>query len=76
MDFSGKKEEEVVIKIKNSAAQLLFVAITSPKKENFINKWKKALNVNFVMGVWWNQFDIVCLAKLKERRHYGCKTLD
>ena len=53
-----KKEEEVVTKIKNSAAQLLFVAITSPKKENFINKWKKVLNVNFVMGVG-GTFDIV-----------------
>ncbi len=53
-----EKEEEVVTKIKNSAAQLLFVAITSPKKENFINKWKKALNVNFVMGVG-GTFDIV-----------------
>tara|TARA_B100000925_G_scaffold284748_1_gene260152 strand:+ start:445 stop:1188 length:744 start_codon:yes stop_codon:yes gene_type:complete len=56
--FFWEKEEEVVTKIKNSAAQLLFVAITSPKKENFINKWKKALNVNFVMGVG-GTFDIV-----------------
>jgi len=51
-------EEKIVQKIKNSGSQLLFVAITSPKKENFINKWKKDLNVNFVMGVG-GTFDIV-----------------
>ena len=51
-------EEKIVQKIKNSRSQLLFVAITSPKKENFINKWKKDLNVNFVMGVG-GTFDIV-----------------
>jgi len=33
-------EESVVKLIKDSGAKLLFVAITSPKKENFINKWK------------------------------------
>ena len=51
-------EEKIVQKIKSSGSQLLFVAITSPKKENFINKWKKDLNVNFVMGVG-GTFDIV-----------------
>ena len=52
------KEETIVEKIKKSGAKILFVAITSPKKENFINKWKKVLNVNFVMGVG-GTFDIV-----------------
>ena len=52
------QEKKIVEKIKTSGAQLLFVAITSPKKENFINKWKKELNVNFVMGVG-GTFDIV-----------------
>ena len=51
-------EEQIVEKIKSSGAQLLFVAITSPKKENFINKWKKELNLNYVMGVG-GTFDIV-----------------
>ncbi len=46
-------EKEVVDKIKASGARLLFVAITSPKKENFINKWKNELGVDFVMGRWW-----------------------
>lgn len=51
-------EEIVVDKIRKSGAKLLFVAITSPKKENFINKWKDKLGVNFVMGVG-GTFDVV-----------------
>lgn len=51
-------ELAVVNKIKESGAKLLFVAITSPKKENFINKWQKDLGVQFVMGVG-GTFDVV-----------------
>lgn len=51
-------EEAVVNKIRNSGAKLLFVAITSPKKENFINKWQDKLGVDFVMGVG-GTFDVV-----------------
>lgn len=51
-------EEAVVNKIRESGAKLLFVAITSPKKENFINKWQDKLGVNFVMGVG-GTFDVV-----------------
>lgn len=51
-------EEAVVTKIRESGAKLLFVAITSPKKENFINKWQDKLGVDFVMGVG-GTFDVV-----------------
>lgn len=51
-------EAAIVEKIKKSGAQLLFVAITSPKKENFINRWKNQLGVDFVMGVG-GTFDVV-----------------
>lgn len=51
-------EESMVEKVRKSGAQLLFVAITSPKKENFINRWKDQLGVNFVMGVG-GTFDVV-----------------
>lgn len=51
-------EESVVTMINESGAKLLFVAITSPKKENFINKWKDKLGVDFVMGVG-GTFDVV-----------------
>jgi N-acetylglucosaminyldiphosphoundecaprenol N-acetyl-beta-D-mannosaminyltransferase len=59
--FNGKEgddEEAVVKQIKESGARLLFVAITSPKKENFINKWQDQLGVDFVMGVG-GTFDVV-----------------
>ena len=36
-------EAAMVEKIRASGAQLLFVAITSPKKENFINRWRDQL---------------------------------
>jgi N-acetylglucosaminyldiphosphoundecaprenol N-acetyl-beta-D-mannosaminyltransferase len=51
-------EEAMVERIRASGAQLLFVAITSPKKENFINKWRDRLGVTFVMGVG-GTFDVV-----------------
>jgi len=51
-------EAAMVQKIRASGAQLLFVAITSPKKENFINRWRDQLGVNFVMGVG-GTFDVV-----------------
>lgn len=54
----GDDEEAVVNEIKASGAKLLFVAITSPKKENFINKWQDRLGVSFVMGVG-GTFDVV-----------------
>jgi len=51
-------EEAAVERIRASGAQLLFVAITSPKKENFINRWRDQLGVTFVMGVG-GTFDVV-----------------
>lgn len=51
-------EAAVVKEIKESGAQLLFVAITSPKKENFINRWQDQLGIDFVMGVG-GTFDVV-----------------
>ncbi|NLP62044.1 WecB/TagA/CpsF family glycosyltransferase [Paraburkholderia sacchari] len=51
-------EQEVVEKIRSSGAMLLFVAITSPKKEIFIERWKERLGVDFVMGVG-GTFDVI-----------------
>ncbi|WP_447746937.1 WecB/TagA/CpsF family glycosyltransferase [Pseudomonas nicosulfuronedens] len=51
-------EAAMVEKVRASGAQLLFVAITSPKKENFINRWRDQLGVTFVMGVG-GTFDVV-----------------
>lgn len=51
-------EQKMVNTIRESGARLLFVAISSPKKENFINRWKDQLGVDFVMGVG-GTFDVV-----------------
>ncbi|WP_432734600.1 WecB/TagA/CpsF family glycosyltransferase [Maridesulfovibrio sp. FT414] len=51
-------EETLVKEIADSGAKMLFVAISTPKKENFINRWKDQLGVKFVMGVG-GTFDIV-----------------
>lgn len=51
-------EAAMVEKIRASGARLLFVAITSPRKENFIHRWQVELGVDFVMGVG-GTFDVV-----------------
>lgn len=57
--FSKDKEPEIAKLIADSGAQLLFVAITSPKKENFMYEYREILsNVNFNMGVG-GSFDVV-----------------
>lgn len=56
-----KKEEEQTIakQISDSGANILFVAISSPTKENFLYENKNLLkNVNFIMGVG-GSFDVV-----------------
>ncbi|RDJ99494.1 WecB/TagA/CpsF family glycosyltransferase [Paraburkholderia lacunae] len=56
--YFGDDEQAVVDMIRQSGARLLFVAMSSPKKENFINRWKSALHVDFVMGVG-GSFDVM-----------------
>jgi len=57
--FMEKEEASIAKQIADSGAQLLFVAITSPKKENFLHKYKDILKpVNFTMGVG-GTFDVV-----------------
>jgi N-acetylglucosaminyldiphosphoundecaprenol N-acetyl-beta-D-mannosaminyltransferase len=58
--FFTKEEEQVIAKqISDSGAQLLFVAISSPKKENFLYEYKGLLEkVNFTMGVG-GAFDVI-----------------
>jgi N-acetylglucosaminyldiphosphoundecaprenol N-acetyl-beta-D-mannosaminyltransferase len=51
-------EAAMVDTIRGSGARLLFVAITSPRKEKFIARWRTALGVDFVMGVG-GTFDVV-----------------
>lgn len=57
--FTSEMEPEIARQIADSGAQLLFVAITSPRKENFLYKYKSVLRkVNFTMGVG-GSFDVI-----------------
>jgi N-acetylglucosaminyldiphosphoundecaprenol N-acetyl-beta-D-mannosaminyltransferase len=56
--FSEEDEENICNEINKSNSQLLFLGITSPKKEYFIERNKDKLNVNFIMGVG-GSFDVV-----------------
>lgn len=53
-----KEGEEVAKSIRDSGAHILFVAITSPKKEIFLNRNKHIINAPFIMGVG-GSFDVV-----------------
>jgi len=70
--YFGDDEATIVAKVRESGAQLLFVAITSPKKENFINRWRKELGVTFVMGVG-GTFDVVA-GKVDRAPHWMQKS--
>lgn len=57
--FNKQDEQQIARNISSSGANILFVAISSPTKENFLYQNKKLLNkVNFVMGVG-GSFDVV-----------------
>lgn len=57
--FSPSEEEAIAQQIANSGTQMLFVAITSPIKENFLYRHREILkNVNLIMGVG-GSFDVV-----------------
>lgn len=58
--YFDKKEEKTIAKqISDSGANILFVGISSPTKENFLYENKELLNkVNFIMGVG-GSFDVV-----------------
>jgi len=56
--FGPEDELAVVEEIRDSGADLLFVGISSPKKEFFLNRWGKATNVHIVHGVG-GSFDVL-----------------
>lgn len=57
--FSSADEDAIVEDISSSGANILFVAISSPKKEIFLHRHREKLNgVNFIMGVG-GSFDVV-----------------
>lgn len=56
--FEQKDEEAIANMIRNSNADILFVAFGSPKKEKFIDKYKEIMNVPVIHGVG-GSFDVV-----------------
>lgn len=57
--FSNEQEPEIARHIAESGAHILFVAIPSPRKENFMFTYREELSkVNFTMGVG-GSFDVV-----------------
>lgn len=57
--FKKEEEKDIAREISNSGANILFVAISSPTKENFLYENKDLLKkVNFIMGVG-GSFDVV-----------------
>lgn len=56
--WSPDQEAEVVRLIAESRPQLLFVAMSSPKKEEFLSRYQAAMKVPFAMGVG-GSFDVV-----------------
>ena len=62
--WKGEHEEaEVARQIRDSRADLLFVAISSPKKEQFLGKYQAEMKIPFAMGVG-GTFD-VAIGKVK-----------
>ncbi len=57
--FKKEDEKQIAQEIADSGANILFVAISSPTKENFLYQNKNLLkNVNFIMGVG-GSFDVI-----------------
>jgi len=56
--FSETDESEIAKEIRESNADMLFVGISSPKKEFFLQRNLAAMNVPFAMGVG-GSFDII-----------------
>ena len=55
--FSVEDEPEIVAQINASGADMLFIAISSPKKEEFVHRNRDTLQTRFVLGVG-GAFDI------------------
>ena len=56
--FTEADEPEIVKDMAESGADMMFVAFSSPKKEYWVNKYLKQLNIPFVMGVG-GSFDVM-----------------
>jgi N-acetylglucosaminyldiphosphoundecaprenol N-acetyl-beta-D-mannosaminyltransferase len=49
--WKDAEEAQVAEQVRASGADLLFVAISSPKKEQFLGRWQAEMKIPFAMGV-------------------------
>jgi len=56
--YKKEEEQKVAKQISESNADILFVAMSSPKKEIFLNTYKDLIQTPFIMGVG-GSFDVV-----------------
>lgn len=56
--FNETDERGIAEHIRDSECDMLFVAISSPKKEQFLGRWRSLMNVPFCMGVG-GSFDVM-----------------
>ena len=56
--FDKDEEQDVAKNIKDSRADILFVGISSPKKENFLKNWRNFIDIPICHGVG-GSFDIL-----------------
>jgi N-acetylglucosaminyldiphosphoundecaprenol N-acetyl-beta-D-mannosaminyltransferase len=56
--FNIEEEEKVATQIADSHADILFVAMSSPRKEIFLNQYKDLIKTPFIMGVG-GSFDVI-----------------
>ncbi len=56
--FTEEQQQDVADNIKKSSADILFVGISSPKKENFLSRWHQYINVPVCHGVG-GSFDVI-----------------
>lgn len=56
--WTDAEEADVARQVTAARPDILFVAISSPKKEAFLSRWKKELQAPFVMGVG-GAFDVL-----------------
>lgn len=61
--WKPEEEADVVAQIRDAKADLLFVAISSPKKEQFLGRYQSEMKIPFAMGVG-GTFD-VAVGKVK-----------
>jgi len=56
--WTPEEEKNLVMSIQKTEPDILFVALGSPQKENFLNLYQASMNIPFAMGVG-GSFDVV-----------------